>query len=194
MVDFFQYNNATGQLELNEIGILLTEEFGELLDYERNKCAEDVTGQYKLRAFREFKYIFLMLNWKSPYADYPEQDRHRVSMKDSKLSEAEFNDEKFRAACRKFKEVKESDRSWKLLQSTYNIVDKLTLYFNLIVDFNAVDDFRKPLYKAKDVIAEARGVGPLLDELKEAEIRYKKSLDKQTKIKGDQTPGLFDNY
>ena len=55
------------------------------------------------------------------------------------------------------------------------------------------DEFGKPVYKAKDIIAEAKGVGPLLDEIKEAEIRYKKALDKQTKIKGDQTPGLFDN-
>lgn len=64
-----------------------------MLEPQRNACAEDITGQYKLRAFKEFKYIHLMLNWKSPYADYPEQDRHLVSMKDSKLTEAEFNDD-----------------------------------------------------------------------------------------------------
>lgn len=193
MIDFFQYNNATGQLELNDAGILLTSEFEALLEPQRNACAEDITGQYKLRAFKEFKYIHLMLNWKSPYADYPEQDRHLVSMKDSKLTEAEFNDETFRAACRKFKEIKEADRTWKLLQSVYNIVDKLTIYFDYIVNLDEKDEFGKPVYKAKDIIAEAKGVGPLLDEIKEAEIRYKKALDKQTKIKGDQTPGLFDN-
>lgn len=48
------------------------------------------------------------------------------------------------------------------------------------------------MFKAKDVIAEAKSVGPLLDEIKDAEIRYKKALEKQSKIKGDQTPGLFD--
>ena len=193
MIDFFQYNNATGQLELNDAGILLTSEFEALLEPQRNACAEDITGQYKLRAFKEFKYIHLMLNWKSPYADYPEQDRHLVSMKDSKLTEAEFNDDIFRAACRKFKEIKEADRTWKLLQSVYNIVDKLTIYFDYIVNLDERDEFGKPVYKAKDIIAEAKSVGPLLDEIKEAEIRYKKALDKQTKIKGDQTPGLFDN-
>lgn len=192
MLDFFQYNNATGQLELVEPAILLTEEFEALIEPERNKCVEDVEGRYKLRAFKEFKYIYLMLNWKSPYADYPEQDRHKMALKDSKLTQAEFDDETFRKACRAFKEMKENDRTWKLLKSVYNIVDKLTIYFDYLVDLNERKEDGSPVFKAKDVIAEAKSVGPLLDEIKDAEIRYKKALEKQSKIKGDQTPGLFD--
>jgi len=47
-------------------------EFAALMDNERNKSKEDPEGKYKLRAFREFQYIWLALDWKSIYADFPE--------------------------------------------------------------------------------------------------------------------------
>ena len=192
MLDFFQYNNATGMVEINEVGILLTPEFAALLDTKRNTTNLDPTGKYKERAMREFKYIYLMLSWKSPYADFLEQDRHKAAMAASRLTKEEFDDPIFRDACKAYQKIKESDRTWKLLQSVYKIIDRLTLYFDNIVDFTATKEDGSPVYKAKDVIAEARTVGPLLDEIIEAEKRYKKSLEKQNKIKGDQTPGFFD--
>ena len=62
MVKFFNYNNQTGSLELNKEEILLLKEFNDLMESERNKCPEDPAGRFKLRAFREFKYIYLMLD------------------------------------------------------------------------------------------------------------------------------------
>jgi hypothetical protein len=70
---------------------------------ERNICEEDKEGKYKLRAFREFTYIYLALDWQSPYADFSEQERHQLSLNDAKMTEEEFNNPEFRAACRKFK-------------------------------------------------------------------------------------------
>jgi len=58
-----------------------------------------------LRAFREFTYIWLALSWKSIYSDYSEQERHEAALKDASLTEEEFNDPTFRAACRKFREI-----------------------------------------------------------------------------------------
>ena len=40
-----------------------------------------------LRAFREFKYIWLAIDWESFYRDYSEQDRHQESLKDANLTE-----------------------------------------------------------------------------------------------------------
>jgi hypothetical protein len=50
----------------------LVKEFAKLMDNDRNKCKEDPTGELGLRAFREFTYIWLALDWKSIYADYTE--------------------------------------------------------------------------------------------------------------------------
>ena len=68
----FVYNNATGELELNEPEVLLLREFNALWEKDRNKCKEDPTGEKLLRAFREFQYIYLAIHWNSPLRDYPE--------------------------------------------------------------------------------------------------------------------------
>jgi hypothetical protein len=51
------------------------------------------------------------------YADYPEQERHQEAIKDSGLTEDEFNDPTFRAACRKYRALQEETRSIKMLKA-----------------------------------------------------------------------------
>ena len=41
----FVYNNATGDIELNEPEVLLIREFNVLWEKDRNKCKEDPTGK-----------------------------------------------------------------------------------------------------------------------------------------------------
>ena len=105
MIKIFQYNNGNGNVELNTPEIILISEFKQLMNNERNICEEDKEGKYKLRAFREFTYIYLALDWQSPYADFSEQERHQLSLNDAKMTEEEFDNPEFRAACRKFKEL-----------------------------------------------------------------------------------------
>jgi hypothetical protein len=40
------------------------------MNNERNICEEDKTGEKHLRAFREFTYIWLAIDWESFYKDY----------------------------------------------------------------------------------------------------------------------------
>jgi len=75
------------------------------MDNKRNICKEDKTGKLKHRAFREFQYIWLAIDWNSIYKDYLEQDKHEEALKDSKLTEDEFNDPAFREACRKYRSI-----------------------------------------------------------------------------------------
>lgn len=193
MVKFFNYNNQTGSLELNKEEILLLKEFNDLMESERNKCPEDPAGRFKLRAFREFKYIYLMLDWQSPICDFSEQNRNKEARRQASIADEEFSDPLFRTACRKYEELRDSFRTYKLLKSVYTVIDKLTIYFNDLVDLSDVNDGTGQLrYKAKDVIAEAKGIGPLLDEVRAAEERYKKDIEKQSKIKGDYEPGYRD--
>ena len=103
--DIFVYNNQINRVELNIPEILLVKEFADLLKPERNKCKEDPKGLHGLRAFREFTYIWLAICWKSIYADYDEQERHQEALRDAEMTEEEFNNPVFRAACRKFKAI-----------------------------------------------------------------------------------------
>lgn len=189
----FVYNNASGEIELNEPEVLLIREFNALWNKDRNKCKEDPTGVKRLKAFREFKYIYLMLDWTSPYSQYEEQERHQECLADANISEKEWNDKDFRSACRKYREIQESSKTLKFIKAAQGVVDKITDYFNDL-DLSERDPVtQKPIYKTKDVIAEMQNASSVIDELKNLEIMYKKEIESgDSNIRGDAELGLFD--
>ena len=94
-MNVFNYNTLTKQLEINEPELLLVKEFKALIQRDKSVDKERVT--------RELSYIYLAIDWKSPYSQYPEHERHDEAISDSGLSESEFNDPLFREACRKYR-------------------------------------------------------------------------------------------
>ena len=189
----FVYNNATGDIELNEPEVLLIREFNVLWEKDRNKCKEDPTGSKRLLAWREFKYIYLMLDWLSPYSQYNEGERHEECLKDANLTEEEWNNEDFRAACRKYRDLQESSKALKLIKPAQSVADKLADYFNDL-DLSERDPVtQKPIYKTKDVIAEMQSASSVVEELKNLEIMYKKEIQATTStVRGDAELGAFD--
>ena len=95
MSKWFQYNQTLGKVELDETELLLIKEFRDLLDSNRNKSKTDPKGEHKERAFKELSYIYLAIDWNSPYHNYDEQDRHEAAIDDSGLTENEFNDSEY---------------------------------------------------------------------------------------------------
>ena len=190
MQDLFLYDNATGSLRINEYGILLVKEFKTLWDPERNKCKEDPKGLKRLRAWKEFKYIWLMIDWKSPYQQYLEQERHLAALEDSGLTDDEWNDPDFRAACRKYQEIKDSSRILSLIKTAYRTLEKMRVSLDNI-DFEERDNNLKPIFKPKDVLADIASIGTMADKLKELELSYKKDLLTTTsKNRGDVEEGF----
>lgn len=188
--DIFQYDNVNNRLELNVPEILLVREFAELMKHERNICKEDPKGQYGLRAFREFTYIFLAISWKSPYNDFYEQERHQEAISDSHLTEEEFNDPKFREACRKYKQLQDENRSMKLLKAAQNTVDKFIDYFNNVDPEERDPQTGKPIFKVKDLISEISNLSKVHEELKVLESMVKQDLTQVTNIRGGAIEGF----
>ena len=192
MTSIFLYDNSTGTITLNVHEILLIKEFATLYDPKRNKCKEDPKGEHRLKAWREFKYIFLMLDFKSPYLEYIEQDRHEASMSDSGLSEEEWNDLDFRAACRKYIEIKDSSRILSLIKTAFRTLEKMRVFFDTI-EFTDVDGNGKYLNDPKKILESIGQIGKMNDYLKELEINYKKDqMASSTKFRGDAEIGLDD--
>lgn len=191
--DLFVFNNSDNKVEINE-DVLLIKEFKALASTDRNKCKEDPDGTQLLRMQRELTYIYLMLCWKSPYADYPEADRHKDVMEDAGLTESEFNDPTFRAACRKYRELQESSIPVKLYNSAKNTI------YNMIDYFNSVDPMErdivtgKPIYKVKDIMTEIGNISEMLEQYKALELQVKKEMggDKE-EVLGDARSGTFDD-
>lgn len=187
--NIFQYDSRLNRVELDMHEILLIKEFAALVEYDRNICKEDPKGTKCLRAFREFTYIWLALDWKSPYADIPEQDRHHEALQDAQLTEEEFNNPEFRAACRKYREILESNRSIKMLQAAQNTVDNFIDYFNTVVDLSERDVNGKPVFKTKDIISEISSLSKVHEELKILESEVKKELSETSTIRGGARNG-----
>lgn len=193
MTDIFLYDNATGSLKLNTHEILLVKEFEALWDTDRNKCSEDPTGKKRLRAWREFKYIWLFADWKSPYQQYLEIERHKAAMEDSKLTDEEWNDPLFRAAVRKYIEIKDSSRILSLIKTAFRTLEKMRVSLDNI-DLEERDPVNnKPIWKAKDILDSIGSIGTMADKLKELELNYKKDLlSTQKKARGDHEEGFMD--
>lgn len=192
--NIFQYDNMRNRVELNMPEILLVKEFSELVKCERNICKEDPKGVQGLRAFREFTYIWLALDWKSPYSDYSEQERHKEALKDSGITEEEFNNPEFRAACRKYRQLQESNRSIKMLQAAQNTVDNFIDYFNTVVDLSERDANGRPIFKTKDIISEISSLSKVHEELKILEGQVKKEMMETSSIRGGATDGFLPNF
>lgn len=190
--NFFEYDNRTGELVINEYNILLVREFAALYDKNRNKCKEDKRGTARLLAKKEFAYLFLKFAPKSPYYDFLEQDKHEEALKDSGLTQKEFDDETFRAACNKCKKIIDSDRILKLFNSAYSQCDDITYYFDEIVDYEERDGNGKPVFDPKNTIAMIKSLGGVIGGIDTLKNMYLKGLEADSKLRADAVPGYRD--
>lgn len=189
---FFLFDNSANDVQINTPEVLLIREFAALWEPSRNKTKEDPKGSKRTRAFREFTYIWLMCDWASPYSDYTEQERHEEAMKDAKLTEKEWTDPVFRAACRKYRELQNSSRSLKLIKAAQDVVDKITDYFETL-DLQERDPVSgKPIFKTKDIMAELSNVSDVIEQLKTLEILYKREQEQDNGLMGNVEIGAFD--
>lgn len=188
-MNVFLFENQ--KLTLNKEQILLIPEFATLWDASRNKIEGDARGLEKKRAFREFTYIFLMYDWGSPYTNFSDKERHETSLSDSMLTKKQFDDEEFKKAAKKYQEIQET-RLYKLLRSSYKVVDELRLFYET-VDLQERDIDGKPIFNAKQIMDSLNSLSKTLKSLEEVEEMVAKEREGEgSKLRGDATPGLFD--
>ena len=182
IMNVFLYNNVSKQLELNEPEILLIKEFKDLFERDKTKS--------KTRAWAELSYIYLAIDWKSPYNQYTEQERHEEALNDSGLTEQQFNDPIFRAACRKYRALQDSNKSIKLLEAAKRAADQFIDYFETIVDLNERDANGKPIFQAEKVMKEMSTLHKVHEELVTLEEQVKKELTEQSSIRAGIEEGF----
>lgn len=186
-MNVFVYDNVNNRLEINEPEILLTKEFKDLYDRDKSKN--------KSKFWKELTYIYLAIDWKSPYSQYSEQERHEEAINDSGLTEQEFNDPIFREACRKYKNLQDSNKSVKLLKAARSAADQFIDYFETIIDLNERDQNGKPVFSAEKVMKEMGMLNKVHEELIDLENRVKKELAEKSTLRAgaveDFDPGDF---
>lgn len=190
-MQIFIFDNTTNSLRIDDYSILLIKEFAKLWEPNRNKCKEDKKGEQRIRAYNEFTYIYLVLDFKSPYFKYLEKDKHEAALADSGLDESDLKDEDFLAAFRKYQEIQDSDPILSLIKTAYNTIYKMRVHLDSI-DFSEVDADGKPIYKPKDVIGDLTSISKIRTELQTLEELHKTNQEAAAKVRGDLELGVFD--
>lgn len=176
---------------INKPDVFLIKEFKDLFDDHRCRgVAGDPNGKMKFRAFRELAYIYLMYDWKTPYSEYSAAERREAALLDADVKEEWLEDPIFKAAAKKYQDLQDS-RILRLLNSAYKATDELRLYFDTL-NMQERDTFGKPMYQAKNVMAELASLGKTVEGLQQLQFMVMKEREKQSNLRGDAEPGLFD--
>ena len=190
-MNIWDYNQKTGRAQLVTADLVLIGEFKKLLEPSRNKCKEDPSGLSHLRADREFTYIYLAIAWKSPYANFSEQERHQAALKDGQITEEEWNDPTFRAACRKYRQLQESNRYVRLLQAAELVTDKIVDFFNNVDLEERDEQTGKYVNKVSDIQKAMKEAADQIESLKQIEALVKKEITEQSQIRGGAVEGFM---
>tara|TARA_R110002074_G_scaffold116259_1_gene247471 strand:- start:1687 stop:2205 length:519 start_codon:yes stop_codon:yes gene_type:complete len=120
---------------------------------------------------KELSYVYHMCDHSSPFAVYDVDVRH------AEVASSIFNvnwepDKYVKAACDKYAELKET-HAIKLLKAARSAVNKLKNYFE-IIDLTAIDENGRPIYQAKDLVANLSKMGDVISGLTKLEDLVKK--------------------
>lgn len=181
-LNVFEYDQKTGTVILNSADLALIDEFRTLIKRDKD------------RADREFTYIYLAIDWKSPYANFLEQERHQAALQDAHITEDEFNDPQFRAACRKYRALQESNRYVRLLKSAELVTDKIIDYFNNVDLEERDEQSGKYINKVSDIQKAMKEASEQIETLKLIESLVKKELTEQSQIRGGAVEGFNPDF
>ena len=121
----------------------------------------------------ELTFIYFMIDHKSPFAVY-EWDQRNIEVKNSIFGEKKkwTPSKKVLEACNKYEKLIETS-AVRLLKAAKESVVKLEKYFRDI-DLTMMDDNGKPIFHAKDLIANLSNMGKVVDGLTRLEDIVKK--------------------
>ena len=137
----------------------------------------------KETAVKELAYIYFKCNHNSPYAIYEEEEKEE-KIKDSVFGkESKWKpDVSVKAACDKYLELIDT-HSVLLLKSARRSVKKLEEYFDMI-DLTTLDDNGKPIYSAKDLVANLTKVGDVVTGLSKLEELVRREEQERATTRG----------
>lgn len=114
-------------------------------------------------------------------------EKHNAAMEDSGLTDEEWQDPTFRAAVRKYIEIKDSSRILSLIKTAHRTLEKMRVFLDNI-DLDERDPMtNKPIWKGKDILDNIGSIGTMTDRLHDLEEKYKKDLLENSKsLRGDR--------
>ena len=129
--------------------------------------------EFKDLSINELAFVYFMVDHKSPFAVYAE-DQRNIEVKNSIFGEKKKwkPSAKVLKACSKYEKLIETS-AVRLLKAARTSIVKLEKYFRDI-DLHLMDDHGKPIFHAKDLMANLSNMGKVVDGLSRLEEIVKK--------------------
>tara|TARA_R110002012_G_scaffold240150_1_gene414303 strand:+ start:2156 stop:2671 length:516 start_codon:yes stop_codon:yes gene_type:complete len=129
--------------------------------------------EFKKLSVDELAFVYFMVDHRSPFSIY-EWDQRLIEVKNSIFGENKkwSPSEKLLGACDKYDKLIETS-AVRLLKAAKSSIVKLEKYFRNI-DLHLMDDNGKPIFHAKDLIANLSNMGKVVDGLTRLEEIVKK--------------------
>tara|TARA_R110002051_G_scaffold7882_1_gene34452 strand:+ start:1856 stop:2371 length:516 start_codon:yes stop_codon:yes gene_type:complete len=131
----------------------------------------------------ELAFVYFMVDHRSPFSVY-EEDQRTIEVISSIFGEKKkwSPSVKVLAACDKYEQLIETS-AVRLLKAARTSIVKLEKYFRNI-DLNLMDDNGKPIFHAKDLIANLSNMGKVVDGLTRLEDIVKKEAQAANSNRG----------
>ena len=129
--------------------------------------------EFKSLSVEELAFIYFIEDHKSPFSVY-EREQRIIEVKNSIFGEKKkwIPSTKVLGGCKKYEELIETS-AVRLLKAARESIVKLEKYFRDI-DLHLMDDNGKPIFHAKDLIANLSNMGKVVDGLTRLEEIVKK--------------------
>jgi hypothetical protein len=179
----FKYENF--QLSLNEPEILLVKEFKTLFDSDKSKG--------KTKSFNYLTYIYLMLDWSSPYIDYTDDLKKERALLDSGLKEDSLKDPLFQDVYSKYDEIINSNRILRYAKSQWKLLDKIEEYVESVDLTEIVESGPqkgKLVHSVRDARDTVKQMPELIEKAKEVRKQVQEELKESTGARGNQEQPL----
>jgi len=104
----------------------------------------------------------MAIDWGAPGSKDTPANRHKYAMEASGLTEEEFNDPIFKAACNKYRELQDASSTvGPMIQMFRNKLHEIQLFIESI-DYNERTDTGMPVFKVKDTFDSMQQLSKVL--------------------------------
>lgn len=167
--------DETHQVQLNREWMMLIPEFAEIIKRDKGSPG-DSRGTNKLRARKEFTFIYFTTDFSSPIRDWANEEREKEALYYAGLEPKDI-DEKLRIAQEKYLEMMyKGSRSLRTLKSLYKGLDAMDTQFETDDLFTATDKMGKLKYTVTEFTNDTLKLNKVYDAIKQFETRVEEDL------------------
>lgn len=183
----FVVDELTNDVKVNVPWIKLIPAFYNLFDM-RTRNKKLMYEQDKL-GIKRLTYIYFMMDFSSPIADWEQDKKHKESLTYTGLTEAEVTSDCVKLALAKYEELQyEACRPLKTYRAAMRGLESMDTYLET-VDFTATDKQGKLLYTPNQFTTNMTTINKAYDELNKLKKRIDEELSNSSSIRGSATMG-----